>query len=378
MSRLLPPKVLARRWWILGGVAAGIFLVDLRISHATAWHYFADASDLLFGWTREDLSGPGGLQIFASHPEFQFGPPAIVAATPLVRLGPTIGPVAAMIAMSVLGLVALRMVERTAFVATPSTAREIHTTTLVGGVLVVSLFSTVACRTGHFDDVLALTATAVALYAVATNRRWIPAVVIGLAAATKPWAIGFAPLCAVPGPYRLRRLVVFGACAALPWLSFLLAEPDTFRALSEFKIANAPESALRRLGVSSEHTPSWARIAQITLGTLGASFAVHRHNWAAVPLVAIAVRLALDPEVHHYYTAGLVLAAFVWDLHTRPGRIPYATIAAATLEVVRPPLVSDSISGGWRLTITVGAVVYAFAARQAHPNASAAWVRGRC
>jgi hypothetical protein len=105
-------------------------------------------------------------------------------------------------------------------------------------------------------------------------------------------------------------------------------------------------------------------MAQLTLGAIGAALVAHRRNWAAVPLVAIAVRLALDPEVHHYYTAGLVVAAFIWDLHTRPGHIPYATIAAATLEVVRPPLVSDSISGGWRLAVTVGAVVYAFTARQ--------------
>jgi hypothetical protein len=364
MSTLLPPKVLAQRWWILGAIAAGIFVIDLFVSHATAWSYFVDASDLLFGRSRHDLYRPGGLHVFASHPEFQFGPPAIVAATPLVRLGSTVGPLAAMMALSGLGLIALRIVERTALVDGRSNVAPIHATTLVGGVIFVALFSDVAGRSAHLDDGLALTATAVALHAVASNRRWIPAIAIGLAAATKPWAIMFAPLCALPGPHRLRRLVLCGACATLPWLPFLLAEPDTIRALAEFKNANAPESALRRLGVAASHTPSWDRAAQMTLGTIGAAVAVRRRNWAAVPLVAIAVRLALDPEVHHYYTAGLVFAALIWELHTRPGRIPYGTVAAATLELVRPPLVPAAISGGWRLALMVGAVVYALVVPQ--------------
>lgn len=357
---LLPSLALARRWRILGVVSAGFFLVDLCVSHATGWSYFVDASDLLFGRMRDDLNGPGGLHLYASHPELQFGSPAIVVATPFVRLGPTFGPVVVMMVLSGLGLLALRMAERAAVVTMSSHVQSIQATTLVGGVVFVALFSNVAGRSAHLDDVLALTATAVALHALVTNRRWIPAVAIGLAAATKPWAITFAPLCALRGPLRLRRLALFGACAALPWLPFVLAEPDTVRALSEFTNANAPESALRRLGVTAARTPRWDRMAQLVIGTVGAALVARRHNWAAVPLVGIAVRLALDSEVHHYYTAGLVFAALIWDLHTRPGRFPYATVAAATLELVRPPLVPAAISGGWRLAITAGAIVYAF------------------
>ncbi len=53
-------------------VTVMIALVDCsRMRHATSWHFFSDAAHALF---RPGRSDRGGLDVYATHPEFQFGP----------------------------------------------------------------------------------------------------------------------------------------------------------------------------------------------------------------------------------------------------------------------------------------------------------------
>jgi hypothetical protein len=59
--------------------------------------------------------------------------------------------------------------------------------------------------------------------------------------------------------------------------------------------------------------------------------AVARGRWGAVLFVGVATRLALDPQVFVYYSAGLVLAAFAWDLLRSPRPLPLWTFATFLL-----------------------------------------------
>jgi hypothetical protein len=41
--------------------------------------------------------------------------------------------------------------------------------------------------------------------------------------------------------------------------------------------------------------------------------AVWRRRWAAIILLCVGARVALDPGVHGYYTAGVMVGALIWD-----------------------------------------------------------------
>jgi hypothetical protein len=84
-------------------------------------------------------------------------------------------------------------------------------------------------------------------------------------------------------------------------------------AAAHYTIRNMPTSALRALGVTAAQTPSWDRPAQVLLGWVLGAVAVWRRRWAAVILLGVGARIALDPGVHGYYTAGVMVGALIWD-----------------------------------------------------------------
>jgi hypothetical protein len=99
---------------------------------------------------------------------------------------------------------------------------------------------------------------------------------------------------------------------AAAWLPFYLADPATMAA-AHYTIHNMPTSALRALGVTAAQTTSWDRPAQVLLGWVLGAVAVWRRRWAAVILLGVGARIALDPGVHGYYTAGVMVGALIWD-----------------------------------------------------------------
>jgi len=152
-----------------------------------------------------------------------------------------------------------------------------------------------------------------------------------LAVDSKPWAAGFLPLLfVVPGSLwrrgdRRRVAMVALALIAVAWLPFFVADPHTRTAL-EFSIGNAPDSALRALGVTDPGTPSWDRWAQIGVGCLLGGVAVWRRRWPAVVLIGACARIALEPNDYGYYFAGLVLGALFWDLLAARDPRPLVTL----------------------------------------------------
>lgn len=116
----------------------------------------------------------------------------------------------------------------------------------------------------------------------------------------------------------------------LTWLPFLVADHRTLN-LGSFTILNAPDSALRALGVNTASTPSWDRGAQLALAVVLGLWCLHTGRAIAIPAVALAARLLLDPGTYPYYTASLLLAALCVDLLRSHARsIPWLTLAIAT------------------------------------------------
>jgi hypothetical protein len=136
----------------------------------------------------------------------------------------------------------------------------------------------------------------------------------------------------------------------------------------------AADSGLRMLGVSGHNAPEWARALQLPLAAAVAMVAAVRGRWAAVPVVAIAVRVATDPYTFSYYGGGLVAAAFLWD--TACGRRrPTATVAALVvgyLPIFLLPL--GAHVAGWTRLIGCVALVLIVLRQAVRPAAAVAAV----
>jgi hypothetical protein len=201
--------------------------------------------------------------------------------------------------------------------------------------------------------------TALAVRAVARGGSSLVGVLLAAAVLSKPWAIAFVPLVfAVPRGRRTLALawavVPVAAVAAI----FLIGDPNTANAAG-FGIPNAPSSSLRVLGVNAATTPGWDRPAQFVLGFAVGLVAALRGRWAAVVMVAAAVRIALDPGVYSYYTAAILLGAVVWDVHARKGRVVplWSWIVFAALFLCRYLPLQPHVLGSMRLTVCVAVVV---------------------
>jgi hypothetical protein len=348
-------------------VVAAALVVGLSSRHATSWHFFRDAAHLLMA---AGSSNGGGLDVYLAHPEFQFGPLAVIAAMPFALLPASLGVYAVLGFGTLLGAVAILGIEITARRTGARAGRGVWDGSRIAGELTLAIvWADVAVRTAHLDDAIALASVAIACAAVAHNRPGLATAALTIAAAAKPWAIVFAPLALVPpGRFKAARIGAVLAGVALTWLPFVADEPGSVAAAGSFTIANAPSSALRVLGFADPATPSWVRPTQVALGLLLAFALVRARRWPAVIMVGLALRLMLDPAVHHYYAAGLVLGTLLWESVVRPGRLPLLTVATAViLEVTPEDMHPSALAGVLRLALTAGLIVAAF---WAHPRTS--------
>jgi hypothetical protein len=339
-------------------LSALVIAVQIPGPHATAWHWFHDAARLLVGDGAVD--GADGLSLYRDHPEFQFGPLSALISVPFSLFGRQAGSWLAILAASALGLVAVSALGRAAVRLRPAVAVPARRVSLVvGAVTLIVVWGDVAMRTAHLDDAVALAATAMAVWALADRRPWWATVLIGVAAAAKPWAIVFVPLLMVaPGPRRWLRPVGAAAVALATWAPFVLAEPATLD-VRRYEITNEATSALRTLGVTGATTPDWARPAQLLGGLAVAGLLVLAGRWPAALMAGVAVRLVLDPAANRYYTAGLVLAVLVYEWVDHPTRVPWLAVGSAVLLEASqlggfPPAV-----GGWMRIAVVAAVLAA-------------------
>ena len=350
-------------WLVLLATSVVTLVVQLPFRHATSWHYFADAAHLLFS---PPPRGPeGGLDVFATHPQFQFGPLAVLASTPFAYMPTSVAIIAVMIVGSALGVVAVAAIADATRRDVPDERQAFVRRLMVGALPLILVWSDISARTAHLDDAIALTATAAAASATSRRRPWLATTALAIAAAAKPWAIVFAPIAlVVPGPRKNLRLPTIAAFVALTWLPFVTDAPSTLHAVGTFKIANAASSALRVLGATDAFTPGWIRPTQIIGGVVIALLLVRRGKWHSVPMAGLAFRVMLDPAVHHYYAAGLTLGVLLWEIIARPDRLPVATALTALLLEATPSLIQPPpLAGTIRLLLTASLILAAFTER---------------
>jgi hypothetical protein len=362
---------------LLSGWTA-IWFAILARHGGISWIFFVKGSSLLFTGDYNGHNRPGFLHLYASYPGFQIGPLAFGVAqvirnlVPGQPLGPYQGVVLAQLTMSAMGLLTLAVIRRVALLARPELARQrdFRSTFLAGGAIFMVAWMELAAAYGHLDDSLALLLAAAAVLAAIQGHPVLTGLAIGLAADAKPWALIFVPVLLLTGgmsrwrapdqaalPIRdsLRAWAVSAACAvaavSAAWLPFFIAVPRTVRAL-HYTIINMPDSALHVLGVNNLQTPHWDRQAQIMVACALALIAISRRRWPAVLLLGAGARIALDPGVHGYYTAGVMVGALLWDLlgSRRPAPI-WTAISFCALNLVPLLTPSNQVRGSFRLLV---------------------------
>jgi hypothetical protein len=314
---------LARGWFrqnwhyvVLAAWTLAWFLI-MAPGGGIAWLFFVRGTAALFGEPGR-FHPPGGLHLYASDPYLQIGPLAFAVAEVLRHLGPDNGIVTAEIALVAAGLPAVAAIEGLARAVRPELRDRplaLRLTMLIGGAAFLNAWADLAVGYTHLDDGLALLLAIGALRAAVAGRPVLAGLCAGLAADAKPWALVFLAVLLLlpPAAAWWRGAVAALAVLAAAWLPFYLADPHTMAA-ARFAIGNMKASALRALGVTEPRTPRWDRPAQALLGWALGAVAVCRRRWPAVIGLGVAARIALDPGVHAYYTAGMLTGALIWDV----------------------------------------------------------------
>ena len=356
-------RVARFRWPIVLGWLAVVAALSAIWASDGDWNWFRTGSRALLG---DPVPGmEGGVHLYASSPRTQIGPPGLVAATAFTWLPQPWDLWVARLAMSLALVAMLWLVDRLAE-AHGVDERARRRGTLLGGLVLVPSWVDVAVEFAHLDDVLVLLLVVAAMALLVRGRPTWAAVAIGLALATKPWAVVAAPVL-LRGGWRgaLRPGALAAAVAAACWLPFL-ADPDTLGQLWQFRLQVQPQSALAVLGVEAGGpVPGWVRPVQMVGGLALGALAARRGHWTGVLLVGLAVRVALDPNPLLYYTVGPVVGALVWDMtRTRTG-IPWTAGTAMAAISLAPFADDDRVLGVLRLLICAGLVLAVLVRRRA-------------
>jgi hypothetical protein len=338
-------------------VAAVLFAVQHIEGTGKDWDYFVIGSELLFGQHHLYTPLAGGVHLYANYQTIQIGPLSLLLAAPIRLVGSDEGRVAGAVLMTAVAPALLYVLERTARALWRDRGldqRLVQLTVLLGGLMMVQSWATLAVIYAHLDDVLVIAAAVGALWAVATRRPVLLGVCIGIALAAKPWGIFVVPLAfALKSRGRWIALAWGAGIAVLAWAPFVLGDRGTLDAIKP-PIVVSKDSVLHLFGVAAADAPSWTRPVQLVCVLLVGALAVRRGRWAAVPLVGITTRLALDPQVFLYYTAGLVVAALAWDLLRSRRPLPLWTLFVFVLLNDSYVLIDDSsVQAAIRLVLSV-------------------------
>ncbi len=291
-----------------------------------SWHFLPTGAQALFG--------SSGLHLYAEHPELQIGPLAFVVTELAAPWGPGAQKVAAQLLMTAAAPLLL-------WLLAPLLDREPvrrRLRLLLAGLVLAPSWTDLSVRWMHLEDALALVLAVLAIRLVGLALRdrgtgWtVPFAGMALAGAmlAKPWAVGFVPiLLALPLRRMLTGATVAGATTVAGWGPFLLV-PGALAAFSP-PVAVATSSGLWVLGYRGDVIPAWGRLAQLVGAPLVGMLAALRGRWEGVLLVAIAVRLVLDPQDLAYYAAGAVVAALVLDLLGTRRMVPWTALLTAVV-----------------------------------------------
>jgi hypothetical protein len=378
-------RLLARGWGasvrfrypLIGAWAAAWFLVYLlpTVHHTPGdWGFFEYGARTLVHYDAHYSDGP--LHLYAKDPQIQVGPLPLALVAGVIRVFPphVVGVLFATV-MFGLGLLCVRLAELTAAGAGVAASR-VKPAVLVGGLIATAFWSVDVATFRHLDDALAITAilAAAALIARDGATLWIGALV-GVALASKPWALALTPLLlGVPARDRARCALAALAVAAVAWGPFVLADHATVNALGSFRLLVAAHSALHTIGVHAVIAPGWVRPGQLVGGFLVGVLIARQGRWSAVPLAGVAARVMVDPQVWSYYGMGPTMCALLLDL-TSAATVPWRTASAVTAMYVVPaalPAATGPARLAWAAVVLLG-LLRPLAARR--PLIWSAWLR---
>lgn len=352
-----------------------------RSPSAISWHWFTDGADALLHTDH--------LHVYAAQPARQIGPVTFLVAMGANGLGEVAGRTVAQVAMTAAGPL---MVLWLAPLVDP-TRRAWRT--FLAAIAVVPAWTVLSVRWAHLDDVLAMVGAVAAVRAVKADRPVWAGLALAFAIGAKPWAVGFVPVLLVLERGRLKALGTLVLGVAAVWAPFLLADRGTLDGLRP-DVPVSDDAGLRILGYRGSRVPAWDRTLELLAGPIAALAAVLRGRWAGLFLVALAVRLAVDPQNLGYQAASIALAAAIFDLLGTEWLVPWTTIV--TVVVLWQPFVRDltatvTTGDGWahwwfthptpvgvsHLIWAVGVVLLVLAAppRLLHRRAGAHQARGR-
>lgn len=346
------------RWRLLVFAVLGATLLAggwPKLTRDNDWYFFSWGGELLFGHgttlvrsefiARPDL--PGGLHIYASYPFLQIGPPALVLGR-LLDIGPKHGILLAGAFVQALGLLFLALLDRTY----PPRSACTRWAAFAGGVIVTLAWSLLA-HYRHLDDALTLVGTAAALLYVQRKMPYLAGIMLGIAAASKPWGVALLPIAlafdAVSA--RVRAASAAMVTVLLCWGPFLLVDHGTINVGKHLPYL-APDGPLYALGVRSISEGMPIRLAQFVGGALVATWLVLRRQPALAPLAAFSLRLLMEPGSYLYYPTAVLAAAYVADCSSRHRR-PWWTAASAAAWAAAQ-LSSGHVAGLIRLTTYAG------------------------
>ncbi|GAA4259432.1 hypothetical protein GCM10022255_084010 [Dactylosporangium darangshiense] len=333
-----PPRTIARL--VLAWAVA--WFVVMAIGGGSSWPFFVQGASAL---ADVDDRVRGGLHLYAAAPVLQIGPLSFLAVLLLLPAGA----IAALAGWQVLGAAAGLLILWLVRGLVPRWHRDDGWLAL-GAAYFMPVWMFLAVGVAHLDDVLALLLSVAALRTARDARAWPTGLLLGLAADAKPWAVGFAAILLLLPGWR-RRLVAAAAlmaAVAAAWLPFFVADPGTSNAV-RYTIQNAPVSALHALGIHDPRTPSWDRPAQLLLALALGAIAVRRGRWAAIPLLAVASRLVLEPGGNKYYIAGVVVGTIIWDFAGSRHDVPWWTLSACLALFVARWIPMPNPVRGWLL-----------------------------
>ncbi len=266
----------------------------------------------LLSSSSKSLFGSSSLSLYADHDYLQVGAPAL-AVIRLLTLLPGGGETAAHLLLAVLGWYLVWLVERWCFPKTKLLRAPLipGVTTLLVGLPVLLVWTSLSGGCAHVEDGLTLLAFAFATRATSTGHDTRAGLLVGLSAAFKPWGVVAFPM--LSGCSRKRRAVLIAvAVVAASWLPFFIGDPATLRAAGHGLFVQK-NSTIRMLGIDSTYAPTWWRSLELVSALAVAFFAGRRRHWAVAFAAGCTMRLLLDPAGFDYYIAGLVMATYLTE-----------------------------------------------------------------
>ena len=333
---------------ILGSLAVLVLTVRARVMMEPGLDYETDASDAIDALVRRDWDGFVAMQPLMGSFSLLLRAP-FVATVFHGHLDTVyyVGALPCVLATAALGVFLGRMAA--------SHGHGIAVQGLVGGLAVLNPMTFRALHWGHPEELLGAALCVGAVLAVLRDREILGAVMLGLALATKQWAVLAVAPVLLAGPRRpVLVAMIAGAIATALTLPMLLGNSESFGQVAQSasgQVAAARSTTpwniwwpLAELGVMPGRgerffSPGWVPaishplivLMALPLGLALRRRADRRRDDALLLLaVLLLLRCVLDNWNNEYYHLPFLLALLSWETMRRPG-VPRLTLAVTLL-----------------------------------------------